>query len=104
MKSIDVGATWTEVFASTTVGTLGRVKKLQQLVADPTDFDVLYATVDEAGILKSTDRGDTWSFINTGITDFTGRFELAISPLDSDRLFAAAEGATHAELWVSTNG
>lgn len=102
-KSIDGGTSWTEVFASTTIGTLGRVKKLQQLVADPTNFDILYATVDEAGILKSTNRGDTWTFINTGITDFTGRFELAVSPVDPNRLFAAAEGASNSELWISTN-
>ena len=103
MKSIDGGATWTEVFASTTIGTFGRVKKLQQLVADPTDFDILYATVDEAGILKSIDRGDTWNFINSGITDFTGRFEMAVSPVDHNRLYAAAEGPGHSELWISSD-
>lgn len=103
-KSIDGGATWTEVYASTAIGSGGRVKKVLQLVADPPSFDILYATVDEAGILKSTNRGDTWSLINTGITDLSGRFELAISPVDHLRLYAAAEGASHSELWMSTNG
>jgi hypothetical protein len=102
-KSTDGGANWIEVFASTAIGSLSRVKKLQQLVADPTDFNILYATVDEAGILKSTNRGDTWTFINTGITDFTGRFEMAVSPVDHNRLYAAAEGAAHSELWISSN-
>lgn len=103
-KSIDGGATWTEKYASTTIGTLGRVEKVMQLIADPTNFNILYATVDEGGILKSTNRGETWSFINSGITDFTGRFELAISPVDHNRLYASAEGASHSELWISTNG
>ena len=103
-KSTDGGASWTEVYASTTIGTLGRVQKVLQLIADPTDFNILYATVDEAGILKSTNRGNTWSAINNGITDFTGRFEIAISPVDHLRLYAAAEGVSHSELWRSTNG
>lgn len=101
-RSTDGGSTWTEVYASTTLSG-GRVKKVLQLVADPANFNIQYATVDEAGILKSTDRGLTWSFINTGITSFTGRFELAISPVNSNRLYAAAEGASHCELWISTN-
>lgn len=102
-RSTDGGATWTEVYASTTISG-GRVQKIQQLVADPTDFNILYATVEKAGILKSTNRGLTWSFVNTGITIFAGRFELAISPVDHLRLFASAEGTSHSELWVSTNG
>lgn len=103
-RSTDGGASWTEVYASTTLGGGGRVKKLMQIIADPTDFNIQYATVDEAGILKSTNRGLTWVPINTGITDLSGRFELAVSPIDHNRLFASAEGASRSELWISTNG
>ncbi len=103
-KSIDGGQTWTEVHAVTDIGSFGRVKKIQQIVADPTNFNILYATVDEAGILKSTNAGNTWAYVNNGITDFFGRFELAISPVNANRLYASAEGASHSELWVSTNG
>jgi photosystem II stability/assembly factor-like uncharacterized protein len=102
-KSTDGGATWTEVFFTTDIGDLDRVNKVHHLIADPSDFDILYATVDEAGILKSTDRGDTWTWKNTGITDFRGRFELAISPVETNRLYASAEGASHSELWISSN-
>ncbi len=104
VRSTDGGNTWVEVMAVTDVGSFGRVKKIQQVIADPTDFDVLYATVDEAGILKSTNAGVTWQYVNTGITDFSGRFELAISPVDHLRLYAAAEGSSHAELWISSDG
>jgi hypothetical protein len=103
-KSTDGGASWLEVYAITTLSPSGTVKKLQQIVADPTDFNVLYATVDEAGILKSTNAGNTWAWVNTGIASFPGRFELAISPVDHNRLYASAEGSSHAELWISTNG
>ena len=75
--------------------------RVQQLIADPTDFDVQYATVHETGILKSTDAGVTWNYINTGITQVPGRFELDISPVNSDYLYASAEGTSHSELWVS---
>ncbi len=103
-KSVDGGATWYEVYGMTDLGSYSRVKKVQQIVADPTDFSRLYATVDEGGILRSDDAGETWAFANSGITDFSGRFELAVSPVDTDRLYASAEGASHSELWMSTDG
>jgi photosystem II stability/assembly factor-like uncharacterized protein len=103
MKSTDGGVTWTQVFVETEIGSSDRVKKVQQILATPGDFDVQYGAVDEKGILKSTDAGDTWVYSNSGITDFSGRFELAISPLDPTLLFASAEGSDHSELWVSTN-
>lgn len=102
-RSRDGGATWTEVHNETGTNTFAGPRILQ-LVADPTDFDVQYATVFGAGILKSTDHGWTWSYVNTGIADFSGRFELAISPVNSQYLYASAEGASHSELWVSWNG
>jgi len=99
-RSIDGGANWTEVHTET--GADGYdVSRITQLVADPTDFAVQYAAVDEAGIMKSIDAGVTWNYINTGITDFKGRFELAISPVNTDYVFASAEGASHSELWAS---
>ncbi len=102
-RSTDGGANWTEVHAITDIGTFGRVKKIQQLVATPGNFNVLYATVDEGGILKSTNAGLSWTYVNTGIADLTGRFELVVSPTNASRLYAAAEGASHSELWISTN-
>ena len=103
MKSTDGGATWSQVFVETELGGAGRVKKVQQLVATPGNFAVQYAGVDEKGILKSTDAGDTWTYSNSGITDIVGRFELAISPVNPSLVFASAEGSSHSELWVSTN-
>jgi len=102
-KSTDGGQSWTEVFAMTEIGSFGRVKKIQQIVVSPTTFSLLYATVDEGGILRSLTAGDTWNWANTGITDFTGRFELAISPLNASHLYASAEGGSHSELWISSN-
>jgi len=102
-KSHDGGTTWTEVYASTVISG-GRVEKIQQLLTRPAGWDTVYAAVDEGGILRSINGGDTWAFSNTGITDFTGRFELAVAPSNHNRIYAAAEGASHAELYVSTDG
>ena len=102
-RSTDGGTTWTEVHQETGTSSFSG-PRLLQLVADPTDFNIQYATKYAAGIMKSTDAGVTWADINTGITDFSGRFELAISPVNSDYLFASAEGASHSELWASWDG
>ena len=99
-RSTDGGATWTVVHNETGTASFSGPRILQ-LVADPADFSIQYATVFGAGILKSTDTGQTWTYINSGITDFSGRFELAISPVNSDYLYASAQGASHSELWVS---
>jgi len=97
-RSTDGGATWTAVY------TVTEGLRITQVIADPNDWSIQYAAVDAGGILKSTDSGLTWTQINTGITDLTGRFELAISPVNTDYLYASAEGFSGAELWVSWNG
>jgi len=101
-RSTNGGTNWTEVH--TEIGTSGsNTPRIQQLVADPADFSIQYATVDGKGIMKSTDAGVNWAYINNGITDFTGRFEMDVSPVNSDYLYASAEGSSHSELWVSWN-
>ncbi len=103
-RSTDGGATWTEVYTENSVSSFGTPKRILQVIADPTNFNRQYASVDEKGILRSLDGGLTWAPASTGITDSTGRFELAISPVNSNYVFASAEGAAHSELWVSVDG
>jgi len=103
-KSIDGGASWTVVFTSNETGNYGRVKKVQDLKATPSNFNLLYAGWGEKGVLKSTNAGDTWTLSSSGITDLSGRFEIAISPVNPNRVFAAAEGASGAsQLWISND-
>ncbi len=103
-KSTDGGINWMAVHTETDLGNYDRVKKVQQVIADPTNFNKQYAAIAEKGILVSTDAGDTWNLSNNGITDFYGRFELAISPANTDYVYAAAQGTDHSELWVSRDG
>lgn len=102
-RSTDGGTTWTAVHTETGTGVLGDPRILQ-LVADPNNFNIQYACVYGGGIRKSTNGGLTWTTINSGITNLTGRFELAISPVNTNILFAASQGSGHSELWKSSNG
>lgn len=99
-RSVDGGATWNEVFAEVNSGSISGAR-VQQLLADPTNFNIQYATVHETGLLKSTDAGLSWNYINVGITDLTGRFEMAISPVSSSYLYVSSEGEFDSKLWFS---
>lgn len=96
-RSTDGGATWTEVYNDID-------NQVQQIIADPTDFNIQYACVKNMGVMKSFDAGLSWLPYSSGITDTAGRFEMAISPVNSDYLFAASEGSAHSMLWVSWDG
>ena len=102
-KSTDGGTTWKEVYDEPNIGSLGRVKKVLQIVETPGNFNILYAGVDEKGILKSTDAGETWFKSSNGIQDSSGRFEIAISPTNPNKIYAAAEGSPTTNLFVSTD-
>ena len=106
-RSTDGGATWTQVFDPEPVfGTLTD-NRVQQIVADPTDFNILYATVNEVGVIKSTDGGVTW-FVSAnsfalpsdvgnptsggfGLAGISVRTEMAVAPSNPNRLYAAVE-------------
>lgn len=83
-KSTDGGDNWTAVYNSTS----GRV---QQIVADPVDFNIQYVTINSTGVLKSTDAGQTWTDMSEGLFP-SGRMELAVSPVNTDRLYLSNEG------------
>ena len=79
---------------------------VQQIVHDPTDFNVLYASVNATGVLRSTDRGETWELFDRGLGQVNGRLELAVASTDPARLYASAESDalnTGSALYVSTD-
>jgi len=103
-RSTDGGANWATVYNETDTYSNGYVKRITQLIASPHDFNLQLAAVDSKGIMRSTDGGLNWADATTGITDVSGRFEIAFSPSDATRVYAAAEGVAHSELWVSDDG
>jgi photosystem II stability/assembly factor-like uncharacterized protein len=101
-RSADGGGSWTQVHNETTIGGGGRVQKVLQLVATPGNFNVLFGSVDEGGVLKSTNAGTTWFRSSSGLTDTSGRMELAIAPSNPSRIYASSEGST-SRLFVSSD-
>ncbi|MCH7497959.1 MAG: T9SS type A sorting domain-containing protein [Candidatus Marinimicrobia bacterium] len=103
-RSSDGGSSWTKVFDPDIVFGAQTDNRVQQIISNPQNFNTLYATVNEIGVVKSVDGGLTWSvsvatlagaFLN-GVQEGTyqgisTRTEIAIAPTDTSRLYAAVE-------------
>ncbi|MCB0396529.1 MAG: T9SS type A sorting domain-containing protein [Flavobacteriales bacterium] len=106
MMSRDGGATWTQ--------------KLDQLIwdieSDPNNPHILFAASGfvgklnkgSAGVYRSTDFGETWTLLNTGIpaTNAVERTEVAVAPSNSNYVYASCcdgDGAFYA-CYRSTDG
>lgn len=95
-KSIDGGTTWTQQAA---------LNFVEDLRATPGNFNIQYAARNGVGIYKSIDAGVTWNLSNTGMSP-AGRIEIAVSPVNVNRVFASAEGTLNgsgSDLYVSNN-
>lgn len=100
-KSVDGGLTWkTSLFIDPDTG-------VTDLAMDPMNPEVLYAAAYQrrrhvwnflaggpaSGIHKSTDGGLTWRRLKTGLPQGSlGKIGLAVSPVDSRRVYATLEG------------
>lgn len=80
-KTIDGGSTWTKTYNSS--------NWVQDLDVDPNDFNIQYGSVRNFGIVKSVDAGETWTtvFDRDDFNSSHNRFELSISPADSNFIF-----------------
>ena len=97
-KTIDGGVTWTRLRSSTT-------ERYDDIDFDPTDFSTLYVAIETIGVIKSMDGGETWVDASEGLFP-AGRVEITVSPVNSDRLWASAEGGLSggtSDLYVSSN-
>ena len=99
-KSVDGGATWTNIKS------VSAYTGCNDLVMDPRNPEVLYAAFHqrmrnvfsyigggpESALYKSTDGGTTWKKLEGGLPGGElGRIGLAISPVNSDVLYAIVE-------------
>ena len=84
-----------------------RVTALVQAVRDPR---ILYARSNGAGLLKSTDRGETWRPADEGLASPDARAvrSVAVHPKDASTVLraggAVVDGALRSGLWKSTDG
>ncbi len=98
-RSTDAGATWKRIlFVSPTAGA-------SELTMDPANPRVLFATFWDlqrtpwsirsggpgSGIWKSTDGGDSWTQLKSGLPASMGRIGIAIAPSTPSRVYALVE-------------
>jgi len=96
-RSTNGGSTWTRVSAGS----------VQDLRAQPGNFNRLVAGVNGQGIFYSNDAGVSWSVAPAQYPSSFGRIELAFSPSQPDTAYAAVEGTTSSpktELLRSNDG
>ncbi len=101
-KTTDGGATWKAVL------TVDKHTGANDLVMDPRNPEVIYASMHQrrrhvftyvgggpgSGMHKSTDGGETWTKINSGLPSVEmGRIGLAISPANPEYIYAIVEAA-----------
>ena len=103
-RSMDGGQNWERVLY------VNELTGVNDLVMDPHNPRILYAAMWEhrrkpwhgyqmtsggpgSALYKSTDGGDTWQQLKKGFPDAVGKFGIAVSPADSDRVYALVEAA-----------
>ena len=103
-KSTDGGRSWDQIlFTSDSVGAVD----LELNPANPNEvYAAMYrgerkpwtiisgmeASGEEDGIWKSTDAGDTWTYLKNGLpSGLIGKIDLAVTPADPDRIYAVVE-------------
>ncbi|MEL6795370.1 MAG: glycosyl hydrolase, partial [Planctomycetota bacterium] len=99
-KTTDGGANWELILSA------GEYTGVNELHLDPRDPDVIYAITHqrfrnvaalinggpESGIHKSTDGGETWRELTSGIpAEDKGKIGLAVSPINPDIVYATIE-------------
>ncbi len=96
-RSTNGGTSWDQVYDA-------GLSSVEHLVANPLNFNTLYATVNSIGVIKSLDGGLTWNDASNGIGG-VARMELAIAPSDTSTLYFSAEGGPSGSiLYVSDDG
>ncbi len=93
----DGGVNWSKSYTST-----GRV---QDLDADPSNFNIQYGSVNGLGIVRSTNGGVSWSttFDGVALNANHSRFETAVSPADPKTVFLSVYSGSNATVGVNTD-
>jgi photosystem II stability/assembly factor-like uncharacterized protein len=83
--SEDGGLTWTQQ------STPANLKRVGLIVFDPHDHNILYAASFGTGLLRSSDRGSTWSLLDHQPIG-NGTISFAIDPRNSNNIFVFSYG------------
>jgi photosystem II stability/assembly factor-like uncharacterized protein len=105
-RSTDGGNTWTNVIPWQSDASV--VREVTDIVRNPTNPQILYATTNLPEILKSTDAGATWTSKSNGVQSATlGRLSIAISASNPSVLYvagAATYSDTVAHIYKTVDG
>lgn len=113
-KSVDGGVTWKNtLFVDDKTGAV-------ELSMDANNSRIMYAAMWEhgrlpwkvisggpgSGLYKSTDSGETWEKMKTGLPEKMGKMAIAVAPSNSDKVYALIESDSNENergLYVSNN-
>ena len=84
-KTIDGGTSWYQVYSS--------FRGVEDLVEDPTNFSVLFASENGIGVLRSADAGENWVVSSSGLGE-GGRYEIAVSKVNHNKVFTSVDVST----------
>jgi photosystem II stability/assembly factor-like uncharacterized protein len=82
LKSEDGGESWNKIRIFSAV----EPDHIDQILIDPLTPTTIYAAVFNQGLIKSTDAGETWQNINSGLIDFKFR-ALVMDPINPEILY-----------------
>ncbi len=94
-RTSDGGLTWAESYLAP------NNIRVQDLRANPEDFQIQYATVNSTAVLKSVDGGQSWKVVLDDFVTTPGRMELAIAPSNPDVVYVAADAGSAGSLYQS---
>ena len=96
-RTTNGGNTWARTYASSNT--------VQDLDADPNNFNIQYGSVNGLGLVKSTDAGVTWTtvFNRSNFNTNHRRFETSISPADSNTIFLSVYSNSGGTLSTNTD-
>ncbi len=100
-KSTNGGASWGEVL--TDVGGKNAQDWAYQIAINPNSTNAIFAATHEHGPYRSTDSGDTWKAVSTGIDDLSGR-TIVIDPTTSSPVTLYFGVWHNTGVYKSTNG
>jgi photosystem II stability/assembly factor-like uncharacterized protein len=96
-KSLDGGDTWAARNPDPVY--TGTFTEFLSLAMDPATAATLYLGSNQRGVFKSLDRAETWTPVNTGLSNLTVR-AIAVDPQAPATIYAATSGG----VFKSTNG
>ncbi len=99
-RTTNGGTTWSQSYSASSIA-----NTVQDLDADPSNFNIQYGSVSNLGLVKSLDGGKNWSVIfnRNSYNSNHSRFETSVSPADSNTVFVSVYSGSGATTGINTD-